>query len=82
MYIDSFRSAFGCEFRPNGASRSKTLKKSFMLLYLKPIYGRAWGSLFKNETSTARPKGHHFGTERHIGMRVSLRVTIFMSHSI
>jgi hypothetical protein len=26
------------------------------------IHGRAWGSLFKNETSTARPKGHHFAT--------------------
>jgi len=24
------------------------------------MHGRAWGSLFKNETSTARPKGHHF----------------------
>jgi hypothetical protein len=26
------------------------------------IHGRAWGSLFKNETSTARSKGHHFAT--------------------
>jgi len=23
-------------------------------------HGRAWGPLFKNEASTARPKGHHF----------------------
>ena len=38
--------------------------------------GRTWGSLFKNETSTARPKGHHFAAELHIDMRVSLRVTI------